>query len=88
MARIRLQLGMVYAWSGFAIMWVFWVSFVIFLCEPHRLVGRWPLPTIDQGEGLEMAWTAALVDLGLMALFGLQHSLMAWLTCPVSSDRS
>jgi protein-S-isoprenylcysteine O-methyltransferase Ste14 len=73
----RSRLGMAYAWSGFAIMWAFWVSFVIFLCEPRRLAGLWPLPTIDQGGGLAEPWAAALVDLGLIALFGLQHSLMA-----------
>ena len=73
----RSRVGMAYAWSGFAVMWAFWVSFVIFLCEPRRLAGHWPLPTVDQGGGLAQPWAAALVDLGLIALFGLQHSLMA-----------
>ena len=43
-------LGSIYAWSGFAIMWAFWASFVIFLAEPRQLLSWWPLPTIDQGD--------------------------------------
>lgn len=45
-------LGSIYAWSGLAIMWAFWASFVIFLAEPRQLLSWWPLPTIDQGDSL------------------------------------
>ena len=71
-----INFGLVYAWSGFAIMWAVWTCFVIFLCEPRRVLVAWPLPTVDHGGHLSAPW-AALVDLGLVALFGLQHSVMA-----------
>ena len=58
-------------------MWAIWVSFVIFLCEPRRLLAVWPLPTVNGGGELLEPWIAALVDIGLVAVFGLQHSLMA-----------
>ena len=70
------SVGLVYAWSGFGIMWAFWTSFVIFLAEPRPLMSWWPLPTIDRGGSLHPL-LAAIIDLGLIALFGLQHSVMA-----------
>jgi hypothetical protein len=66
-----------YAWSAFAVMWAFWISFVIFLARPQKILPYWPLPTVDQGGTLLHPATAALVDVLLIALFGLQHSLMA-----------
>jgi hypothetical protein len=75
--RERPTLALTYAWAGVAIMWAFWVSFVIFLAEPRLIVAWWPLPTVDQGDSLLHPLAAALIDLGLIALFGLQHSVMA-----------
>jgi hypothetical protein len=46
------------------------------LAEPRQLFG-WLLPTIDQGTSSLHPFGAALIDLGLIALFGLQHSVMA-----------
>jgi hypothetical protein len=66
-----------YAWSGVVIMWAFWVSFVIFLSEPRQVLTWWPLPTIDRSSPVQPPFVAALVDLALVALFGLQHSIMA-----------
>ena len=71
------SLGSLYAWSGFAIMWLFWVSFVIFLANPKQVVPFWPLPTVDAGGVVKHPLAAAVIDLALIALFGLQHSLMA-----------
>ena len=68
--------GRAYAWAGFVVMWVFWICFVVFLASP-RLLDGWPLPTVDHGGWLQNPLAAALVDLGLVALFGLQHSVMA-----------
>jgi hypothetical protein len=68
--------ALAYAWSGAAAMWAFWISFVIFLASPRKLLGYWPLPTVDHGDA-NPAWLAAMVDLGLITLFGLQHSFMA-----------
>jgi protein-S-isoprenylcysteine O-methyltransferase Ste14 len=69
--------GRVYAWSGFAVMWCFWICFVVFLSNPAKLAPYWWLPTVDRGGAIDHPAVAALVDTGLIALFGLQHSLMA-----------
>ena len=58
----RPSAGLVYAWSGFGIMWAFWTSFVIFLAEPRPLMSWWPLPTIDRGGSLHPL-LAAIFDL-------------------------
>jgi protein-S-isoprenylcysteine O-methyltransferase Ste14 len=68
--------GPVYAWSGFAVMWAFWVSFVVFLADP-RWAAHWPLPTVESGGIALHPALAALADMALIALFGLQHSVMA-----------
>jgi hypothetical protein len=65
------------AWCGFAVMWAFWVSFVIFLAEPRQILGWWPLPTVDGPRSVEQPVFAGLIDLALVALFGVQHSVMA-----------
>jgi protein-S-isoprenylcysteine O-methyltransferase Ste14 len=66
-----------YAWCGFAVMSAFWVSFVIFLAEPRQVLAWWPLPTIDGPRSVEHPAIAGLIDLALVSLFGLQHSIMA-----------
>jgi methanethiol S-methyltransferase len=68
--------ALAYAWAGFGVMWCFWVCFVIFLAEP-RQVSWWPLPTVDGSASLQPPVLAALIDLLLVTLFGLQHSVMA-----------
>lgn len=70
-------LGLLYAWSGFAVMWAFWLCFVVFLANPRWAAEAWPLPTIDQGGWVQHPLAAAGIDVTLIALFGLQHSLMA-----------
>jgi protein-S-isoprenylcysteine O-methyltransferase Ste14 len=75
-AQKRFSLGLLYAWSGFGLMWAVWAAFIIFLCEPRRLLPLWPLPTVDQEPVVAAQW-AALIDLALVAVFGLQHSVMA-----------
>lgn len=75
--RERPTLALAYAWAGVGIMWIFWVSFVIFLAEPRQIVAWWPLPTVDRTEGLVHPAIAALIDLALVTLFGLQHSMMS-----------
>jgi protein-S-isoprenylcysteine O-methyltransferase Ste14 len=66
-----------YAWAGVAIMWAFWVSFVVFLAEPRQILRWWPLPTVDGIGSVAQPILAAVIDLALVALFGVQHSLMA-----------
>jgi methanethiol S-methyltransferase len=70
-------LGLVYAWSGVGIMWCFWLSFAVFLSSPSKLASYWPLPFVDRGGAIDDPLAAALIDILLIALFGLQHSLMA-----------
>jgi methanethiol S-methyltransferase len=66
-----------YAWAGVAVMWAFWVSFVIFLAEPRQVLEWWPLPTIDSVASPEQPVVATCINLALVAGFGLQHSVMA-----------
>ncbi len=74
----RPAFGLAYAWSGFAAMWAFWVCFVVFLASPRQWLSFWPLRMVDHGGGTSRApLMAALVDLGLVISFGLQHSVMA-----------
>jgi methanethiol S-methyltransferase len=73
----RRALVLAYAWAGVAIMWAFWVSFVIFLAEPPQVLRWWPLPTVDRIGSTEQPALAALIDLALVCLFGVQHSIMA-----------
>jgi protein-S-isoprenylcysteine O-methyltransferase Ste14 len=58
-------------------MWAFWVSFVIFLAEPRQVLAWWLLPTIDRVASPQQPLLAACTNLGLVAVFGLQHSMMA-----------
>jgi len=58
-------------------MWAFWICFAIFLSTPRQLLEHWPLPMIDHGGFIGNPWLAAIVDVALIAGFGLQHSLMA-----------
>jgi protein-S-isoprenylcysteine O-methyltransferase Ste14 len=69
--------GAVYAWSGFAVMWAFWVSFAIFLANPRWAAAYWPLPTIDGGPRTDHPSLAIAIDLALIGLFSVQHSVMA-----------
>lgn len=69
--------GLLYAWSGFAVMWAFWICFVVFLANPRWASKSWPLPTVGSGGIGLHPLAAAIVDVALVALFGLQHSMMA-----------
>ena len=75
--RLAPVLGLAYAWGGIIIMWAFWVSFVIFLSGPKAVLSWWPLPTVDRGGWVETGVAAGAIDLLLIALFGMQHSVMA-----------
>jgi protein-S-isoprenylcysteine O-methyltransferase Ste14 len=68
---------LVYAWAGVGLMWAFWVSFVIFLAEPRQVLRWWPLPTVDGIGSVEQPILAGAMDVALVALFGMQHSVMA-----------
>lgn len=64
--------GLGFAWAGLAGSLVFWVNFVLFLANQPNLTGR----TID-GAGHASLLVAGFINAVLIALFGLQHSLMA-----------
>ena len=70
-------LGLGYGLSAFVVMWAFWAYFVVFLANAPSLRAPWASPSVDVGATLDHPALAALVNLGLIALFGLQHSLMA-----------
>jgi methanethiol S-methyltransferase len=73
----RPGLVLAYAWAGVAVMWAFWVSFVIFLSEPRQVLAWWPLPTVDHTDTARHPAIAMFIDVALVMLFGLQHSVMA-----------
>ena len=68
--------GLAYALAAFVLTFVFFSWFVIFLGNLPKASKPWVDPTVDIGGSLE-PFAAAIVDIGLVALFGLQHSLMA-----------
>ena len=68
--------GLGYAVLGFVLTFAFFTWFVIFLGNLPKASKPWVDPTVDIGGTLDGV-AAALVDIGLVALFGLQHSLMA-----------
>ncbi|MGE0628310.1 MAG: isoprenylcysteine carboxylmethyltransferase family protein [Hyphomicrobiaceae bacterium] len=54
-----------------------WACFIVFLASPPWSEQSWPLPTVDY-RGFDLhPLGAAAVNVGLIALFGMQHSLMA-----------
>jgi methanethiol S-methyltransferase len=73
----RATFALAYAWAGVLIMWGTWASFVIFLASPPQILRWWPLPTIDGRSTVDEPVLAAFIDLTLVAMFGLQHSVMA-----------
>lgn len=73
----RRTFALAYAWSGFALTWLFWVSFVIFLGEPAAVRSWWPLPTVDGSGSAGRPVRAAFFNLVLLASFAAQHSIMA-----------
>lgn len=68
--------GLVYAAAAFISTFVFFILFVIFLGNLPKPSKVWIEPTVDVGGVLE-PFAAAIIDIGLVAVFGLQHSLMA-----------
>ena len=68
--------GLGYAVLAFGLTFAFFTWFVLFLGNLPKPSKPWVDPTVDIGGSLE-PFAAAIVDIGLVALFGLQHSLMA-----------
>jgi methanethiol S-methyltransferase len=75
-SRARRITGLCYALLAFAATFVFFAWFVIFLGNLPKPSKPWVDPTVDIGGTVNL-FAAALIDIGLVALFGLQHSLMA-----------
>ena len=81
-------LVLLYGVAGYA---TFFATFLYLIAFVTGL----PVPfTLDAGGPAAPLWTAVLVDVGLIALFGVQHTIMArprfkaWLTrwLPPGSD--
>ncbi len=68
--------GVIYAVAALAGSLAFWTYFVIFLGNLPARSSPWVTPSVDVGDAEPGLW-AAPVNLALIALFGLQHSLMA-----------
>ena len=68
--------GLVYGALAFSMTFAFFTYLVIFLGSMPRLSEPWVTPSVDVGPA-SPPFVAALIDLALVALFGLQHSAMA-----------
>jgi protein-S-isoprenylcysteine O-methyltransferase Ste14 len=68
--------GLAYGGLAFAMTFAFFAALVVFLGNMPGLAKPWFSPTVDVGP-VSPPFIAAIVDLALVALFGLQHSLMA-----------
>ena len=68
--------GVAYGGVAFAMTFAFFTYLVIFLGNMPSLSAPWVSPSVDVGHE-SAPFAAALIDLGLVALFGLQHSAMA-----------
>ena len=75
-SRISGLAGLAYSGVSFAMTFGFFTCFVIFLGNLPHISNAWIAPTVDTGA-TTAPFFAALWDLALVALFGLQHSLMA-----------
>jgi methanethiol S-methyltransferase len=69
--------GLVYGATGVAVMALFWPLFGVFLSNAPRLGAPWLERSADVGLGVANPFLAGVIDLALIAAFGLQHSLMA-----------
>lgn len=83
-AMIRLA-ALAYGLSAFLLTFAFFTHLVVFLGNFPEPSDPWLRPTVDVGGSMGVV-PASLIDLALVLLFGLQHSLMArpafkrWLT--------
>jgi protein-S-isoprenylcysteine O-methyltransferase Ste14 len=68
--------GLTWALIAFVLTFAFFAWFVIFLGNLPKPSRVWVEPSVDVGGSLE-PFAAGIVDIGLVALFGLQHSIMA-----------
>jgi methanethiol S-methyltransferase len=68
--------GVAYAAFAFVMTFVFFTQYVMFLGNLPSISHPWLPTTVDTGTTLS-PFSAAIVDLWLVALFGMQHSLMA-----------
>lgn len=68
--------GLAYAVLGFVLTFAFFAHLAVFLGNLPHPSDPWIALTVDSGATVEPV-AAAFINLGLVALFGLQHSLMA-----------
>jgi len=74
--RAKRVAGLSYAWLALGATVVFFTWFIFFLGNLPRASKPWIDPTVDVGGSVNL-FGAAIIDIVLVALFGLQHSLMA-----------
>jgi protein-S-isoprenylcysteine O-methyltransferase Ste14 len=68
--------AIIYGVTAFALTFAFFANFIIFLGNLPTLSEPWVDPTVDTGATVHPV-LAVIANLALVALFGLQHSLMA-----------
>ncbi len=69
-------IGLLYGFSAFAVAVAIWPFMVIFMGNLRYVADPWLNPSVDAGHSLG-SWTAVLINIFLLLLFGLQHSLMS-----------
>jgi protein-S-isoprenylcysteine O-methyltransferase Ste14 len=70
------KFAVAYGIAAFVLTFAFFTHFVVFLGNLPRLSEPWVTPSIDVGPTTQPI-LAAMIDIGLVGLFGLQHSMMA-----------
>ncbi len=69
-------IGLLYGFSAFAVAVAIWPYMVIFMGNLRFVSHPWVNPSVDAGASLGGV-AAVLINIGLLVLFGLQHSLMS-----------
>lgn len=84
-------LGFLYGISAFIIFWLVGFYLVVFLANFPPQETPWIEPTVSVGPSLGIL-PAFIINIGLLALFGLQHSVMArapvkaWISSLIPED--
>ena len=73
---LRRLAGLFYGLSAFGIALSIWAYFLVFMGNLRYPANPWVTPSVDVGSSVG-GWQAVLINISLLSLFGLQHSVMS-----------